>query len=212
MKRAVASGRVIASIVARERVNNQHLLACSRRVVRPPRIADYLDKPLTRPILSKGGAHIRSVSSSEKLSWRSGATMTNSTGERHHPYQPQEIPAHYPPTGAGFQHAAANGYFQTPPGFHYGPPPGIYMQVRTNGLAIASMVLGILWLYWVGSILALIFGYVAKSQIDKSQGLQNGRGMAITGIVLGWVWMGLLLAITFISVIASLGSQPISGR
>ena len=37
----------------------------------------------------------------------------------------------------------------------------------TNGLAIASMVLGIVWIYWIGSILALIFGYVAKGQIAE---------------------------------------------
>ena len=29
------------------------------------------------------------------------------------------------------------------------------------------MVLGILWLYWVGSILALVFGYIAKNQIRE---------------------------------------------
>ena len=49
--------------------------------------------------------------------------------------------------------------------------------VTTNGLAITAMVLGICWVYWIGSILALIFGYVARRQI-KSTG-QNGNGMAI---------------------------------
>jgi Domain of unknown function (DUF4190) len=63
----------------------------------------------------------------------------------------------------------------------------------TNGLAIASMVLGILWVYWIGSILALIFGYVAKGQIDAAGGTQGGRGMAIAGIVLGWVGIGVLM-------------------
>ena len=29
---------------------------------------------------------------------------------------------------------------------------------------IASLILGILWLWWLGSVLALIFGYVAKNQ------------------------------------------------
>jgi uncharacterized protein DUF4190 len=62
----------------------------------------------------------------------------------------------------------------------------------TNGLAIASMVLGIVWVYWIGSILALIFGYVAKGQIAASGGAQGGRGMAIAGIVLGWVGIGVL--------------------
>lgn len=71
----------------------------------------------------------------------------------------------------------------------------------TNGLAIAALVLGIVWVYWIGSILALIFGYVAKGQIDASGGTQGGRGMAIAGIVLGWVGVGVLcigiLAVAF---------------
>ncbi len=64
---------------------------------------------------------------------------------------------------------------------------------KINGLAIASLALGILWLFWVGSVLALIFGYIAKSQIDRAGGSQSGRGLAIAGIVLGWVGIGLLV-------------------
>ena len=52
------------------------------------------------------------------------------------------------------------------------------------------MVLGILWLYWIGSILALVFGYVAKRQI-RERG-DAGSGMATAGIVLGWVGIGFL--------------------
>lgn len=54
------------------------------------------------------------------------------------------------------------------------------------------MVLGILWIYWIGSILALVFGYIARSQIAKSQGREQGTGMAVAGIVLGWVGIGIL--------------------
>jgi len=57
---------------------------------------------------------------------------------------------------------------------------------------VASLVLGILWIFWLGSILALVFGYVAKGQIDGSGGRQGGRGLAIAGIVLGWVGIGFL--------------------
>ncbi|MGI9020052.1 MAG: DUF4190 domain-containing protein [Solirubrobacterales bacterium] len=64
------------------------------------------------------------------------------------------------------------------------------------------MVLGILWLYWVGSILALIFGYVAKNQIEESAGTQSGGGMATAGLVLGWVGFGTLM---FMLVFALLG-------
>lgn len=65
-------------------------------------------------------------------------------------------------------------------------------------------MLGILWLYWIGSILALIFGYVAKSQIDRSQGRQSGRGMAVAGIVLGWVGVGILSLVVVIGIGAAI--------
>ena len=72
--------------------------------------------------------------------------------------------------------------------------------VTNNGLAIASMVLGICWVYWIGSILALIFGYVARGQIKRTH--RKGDGMAIAGIVLGWVGIAGLVAVILV-VIAS---------
>jgi hypothetical protein len=68
----------------------------------------------------------------------------------------------------------------------------------TNGMAIASMVLGIVWVYWIGSILALVFGYVALGQI-RQRG-QQGKGMAIAGIVLGWVGAATLIAIIIFAI------------
>lgn len=77
-------------------------------------------------------------------------------------------------------------------------------QTKTNGLAIASMVLGILWVYWVGSILALVFGYVARRQIRDSGGRESGHGMAVAGIVLGWVGIGSLCVVLVIALGAAL--------
>lgn len=69
-------------------------------------------------------------------------------------------------------------------------------------MAIASMVLGILWLWGVGSILAVIFGHVALSQVRRRN--ENGRGMAIAGVVLGWVGLaGMVLFIVVVAVTAS---------
>lgn len=78
-------------------------------------------------------------------------------------------------------------------------------------MAIASMVLGIVWIYGIGSVLALIFGYQAKAQIDRSGGRESGRGMAIAGIVLGWIGVaGILLLIVFAAVVST-SEGPYSG-
>lgn len=77
------------------------------------------------------------------------------------------------------------------------PYPYGYMPIqrRTNGLAIASLVLGITWIWWVGSLLAVIFGIVAHRQINQSNGTQTGGGMATAGIVLGW--LGIVVFVLF---------------
>jgi hypothetical protein len=86
--------------------------------------------------------------------------------------------------------------------------PGMAPPVtKTNGLAIASLVLGLVWVYGLGSILALVFGYSAKGQIDRSGGQQTGGGMAIAGIVLGWIGVGLILLV-FIAAAANSSSGP----
>jgi hypothetical protein len=87
------------------------------------------------------------------------------------------------------------------PGAPGGPPTAPTEPPRTNGMAVASLVLGILWFWWIGSVLALIFGYVGKSEIDRSGGRQTGRGLAIAGIVLGWI--GIAAGIIAIIVVAA---------
>jgi hypothetical protein len=75
---------------------------------------------------------------------------------------------------------------------------------KTNGFAVVSLSMGIIWYLWIGSILALIFGYIAKGQIDASQGQQKGRGFAIAGIVIGWVEVGILAIV----IIAAMVIKP----
>ena len=109
------------------------------------------------------------------------------------PFQgmPYGQPMHQPPPGAfPVPHGQPYGY-----GYPYQPPQ------RTNGLAIASMVLGILWLYWVGSILALVFGYIARNQI-RERG-EAGGGMATAGIVLGWIGVGFIGLALVVGIAAS---------
>ena len=70
------------------------------------------------------------------------------------------------------------------------PPSGGPHTQRTNGMAIAALIAGILGvtiLFGVAAVFALVFGYVARGQIRRSQGLEGGAGMAMAGIVLGWI-------------------------
>jgi hypothetical protein len=108
------------------------------------------------------------------------------------------------PTSGGEHQPPPPGY---PPAPGYAPQYVIAQQTKTNGFAIAALVLGIVWIYWIGSILALVFGYIAKNQIDKSGGAQSGRGMAIAGIVLGWVGVGILVLLIVVGVGIGLNSD-----
>ena len=78
---------------------------------------------------------------------------------------------------------------------------------KNNGLAIAALVLGIVWVYWIGSILAVIFGHVARRQISDANNaageeVQGGAGMAMAGLVLGWIGVGTLTLVIIVAVSA----------
>jgi hypothetical protein len=88
---------------------------------------------------------------------------------------------------------------QAPPGYGQPPPVG----QATNGLAIASLVLGIVWVFGISSILAVIFGFVARKQIRQSGGRQGGGGMAIAGIVLGFVGIAGLILWVILAVVVT---------
>jgi Domain of unknown function (DUF4190) len=63
---------------------------------------------------------------------------------------------------------------------------------ETNGLAIASLFLGIIWLFGLGSLLAIVLGYAGMREIRASGGRQGGRAIAIAGVVVGIVGLASL--------------------
>ena len=93
-----------------------------------------------------------------------------------------------------------------PPPHPYPYPYAPVVQPRTNGLAIASLVLGITWVWWIGSLLAVIFGVIALKQIEESNGTQTGKGMAIAGLVLGFVGFAVVGFIIIMMIIGSAAS------
>jgi TM2 domain-containing membrane protein YozV len=65
-------------------------------------------------------------------------------------------------------------------------------------MSIAALVVGIIGIvmpFAVPAIVALVLGYVSKGHIDRSGGMQGGRGFAIAGIVLGWIGVALGLVV-----------------
>lgn len=74
-------------------------------------------------------------------------------------------------------------------------------QPASSGLAIASLVCGICgFILGLTVIPALITGHIALSKIKKSGGIIHGRGMAIAGLILGYITTArlILLIILFI--------------
>lgn len=105
----------------------------------------------------------------------------------------QNAPGAYPPP---------TGYPQQPQAAPYAYA-GAYpyaAQPKTNGLAITSLVSSIaafVVLPFIASIVGVITGHIALKQLRTSG--ENGRGMALAGVIVGWVGVaGGLLFILFI--------------
>lgn len=83
-------------------------------------------------------------------------------------------------------------------------------QVRpTSSLAIASLVSGILgWtlLPFIGTLVAIVTGHMARAEIRRSQGAVGGDGLAIGGLILGWV-SALLWVVGIVVIFVFLGGM-----
>jgi Domain of unknown function (DUF4190) len=92
----------------------------------------------------------------------------------------------------------------TPPPMHGQPYAGL-TPPQTAGLAIASLVLGCLGFLTCGltAIPAVICGHLALSRIGKSAGHLTGSGLAIGGLVTGYL-TALLLVVSTIAFLAGM--------
>lgn len=122
-----------------------------------------------------------------------GAPATPGYGQPQSPVQPGYGAPHQP-----------YGYAQNPYPVYPAPRP-------TSGLAITSLVCGIVsflfsWLFLpaLASIAAVITGHMALKK-TKNDPTVGGRGMAFAGLILGYVVLGigvLTIAISLISLLA----------
>jgi hypothetical protein len=96
---------------------------------------------------------------------------------------PPQRPAYVPPV-------------PPPPGPVGRAVPAAPVSAPVNGMAVASLVLGIAGLTvlpLIASAFALIFGYMARREIRQRPDETSGHGVAVAGIVLGWIGIGLLI-------------------
>lgn len=70
----------------------------------------------------------------------------------------------------------------------------------TSGKAIASLVCGIFTFFLPASIAAIILGHISLSEIRKSAGRIGGRGLATTGLVLGYLGL-VIISIGIVAVL-----------
>lgn len=127
-----------------------------------------------------------------------------------HPQTPYQGGSYPPPPPPPYQQQPS-GYMPNP-GYPMAPgyaPVGV-AAAGASKLAIASLVCGIVGLCTgFASIAAVICGHMALSQIKKSGGILQGRGMAIAGLVLGYIEIAFIIVyIVIIVAAASTGNAP----
>jgi Domain of unknown function (DUF4190) len=129
-------------------------------------------------------------------------------------WEPQGWKSEWQQPGGWQQPSAQPG--QTAPGGWRQEPDGRWVQVgvaQSSGKATAALVLGILGLVlcpFICSVLALVFGYQGRREIDASGGRMSGRGNATAGIVLGWIGVAfcvLFILLVIVGVLAGDGSS-----
>ncbi len=136
-------------------------------------------------------------------------------------YPGYEPPAGFPPVDPASANAPMSGY--TAPAYPptaYGYPgygyPVQALQRQTNGMATTSMILSIvglplLFCYGIVGLLlgaaGAILGHIARKQTIQRG--QDGGGMALAGIIIGWivVALGIIIVIFLVWVFTHFGDS-----
>jgi type IV pilus assembly protein PilA len=73
---------------------------------------------------------------------------------------------------------------------------------ETSGMAVASLIFGLLFFFFPAAVAAVILGHISNSQIRKSAGRLKGAGMSLAGMILGYVGIAFIPIILIIAAIA----------
>jgi hypothetical protein len=88
----------------------------------------------------------------------------------------------------------------------YTPAP--VSNTRNSTMAIVSLIAGIAGLTlfpFLGSIVGVITGHIAKSEIKKNAGMVTGNGFATWGLITGYVGIAIGLCVCLIFLLSFFG-------
>src|SRR5580698_6750715 len=143
--------------------------------------------------------------------WPTGSPGAGSPGAAGTPDTPGTPPAYGANPWPGSAPPAQPGYGTNPSGAApYGQP--IYVTpggASTNGLAVASLVCSIVGFFFITFIVAIVLGFVARTQIRNSGGRQKGDGLAIAGIIIGFAWVAFYVLIIIIGAVGNNTSSSV---
>ncbi|MFN2130740.1 MAG: DUF4190 domain-containing protein [Anaerolineae bacterium] len=90
-----------------------------------------------------------------------------------------------------------------------GPSPAEGSVPKTSDAAVASLICGILgwsFLPFVGAVLAVILGHMARTDIKRSNGRLSGDTLAVFGLLLGYASLALIaVGIILLAFLIALG-------
>jgi hypothetical protein len=86
---------------------------------------------------------------------------------------------------------------------------------RTSSLAVVSLIFGVLayvFLPGIGALVAVICGHSARSEIRRAApGSLEGDGMALAGLILGWIQLACMIFAMGILALLALGALASHG-
>jgi hypothetical protein len=106
------------------------------------------------------------------------------------------VPPNFPPAAQPPPYGVPLQPGYAPPGY---PPMMVAASPPNNPLALTSMILGIVgivlaFFYGIGAIpaiVAVILGHIGMGQIKSSGSTQGGNGMALAGLITGYIGIGI---------------------
>jgi hypothetical protein len=109
-----------------------------------------------------------------------------------------------PPTPPGwYPDPAQPGTVRWWDGIQWGPAQQPVHVGGTDSYAIASLITAVVGI----PILPIWLGYRARRNIRESGGLKTGDGLALAGIIIGWVQIAIFVLVLIIVVVAIVATE-----